>query len=135
DGNNVAHSLMLAVAKTGATLRIATPAGYEPLPRYRDLAEAAAKRTGASITIGNAPAAAVADADVVYTDVWTSMGQEQEYERRRPTIRIVALTADRSCVAHAKDRRTSSRIWPRPTDTSRTWSAAARRSSLRMANA
>src|SRR3989449_4194952 len=79
DGNNVAHSLMLAAAKTGATLRIATPAGYEPLPRYRDLALAAAERTGARVTTGNAPAAAVADADVVYTDVWTSMGQEQEY--------------------------------------------------------
>src|SRR3989442_12807297 len=67
DGNNVAHSLMLAVAKTGATLRIATPAGYQPLPRYRDLPGAAAKRTGATLRIGNAPAAAVADADVVYT--------------------------------------------------------------------
>jgi ornithine carbamoyltransferase len=83
DGNNVAHSLMLCAAKTGATLRIATPAGYEPLPRYRELADAAAKRSGARIAIGNAPAAAVAGADVVYTDVWTSMGQEQEYERRR----------------------------------------------------
>ena len=93
DGNNVAHSLMLAAAKTGATLRIATPAGYEPLPRYRDLAEAAAKRTGARITIGNVPTAAVADADVVYTDVWTSMGQEQEYERRRRAFQGFQLNA------------------------------------------
>ena len=83
DGNNVAHSLMLCAAKTGATLRIATPAGYEPLPRYRELAAAEAKASGASIVIGNDPAAAVTGADVVYTDVWTSMGQEQEYERRR----------------------------------------------------
>jgi ornithine carbamoyltransferase len=83
DGNNVAHSLMLCAAKTGASLRIATPAGYEPLPRYRELAAAEAKSSGAQIAVGNDPIAAVSGADVVYTDVWTSMGQEQEYERRR----------------------------------------------------
>jgi ornithine carbamoyltransferase len=83
DGNNVAHSLMLCAAKTGATLRIATPSGYEPLPRYRELAAAAARSSGAQIAIGNDPGAAISGADVVYTDVWTSMGQEQEYERRR----------------------------------------------------
>ena len=83
DGNNVAHSLMLCAAKTGVTLRIATPPGYEPLPRYRELAQSAARASGASVDIGNDPSVAVAGADVVYTDVWTSMGQEQEYERRR----------------------------------------------------
>ncbi len=83
DGNNVAHSLMLCAAKTGVTLRIATPPGYEPLPRYRELAQSAARASGASVEIGNDPSIAVAGADVVYTDVWTSMGQEQEYERRR----------------------------------------------------
>jgi len=83
DGNNVAHSLMLCAAKTGVTLRIATPPGYGPLPRYRELAQSAARASGASVEIGNDPSVAVAGADVVYTDVWTSMGQEQEYERRR----------------------------------------------------
>ena len=83
DGNNVAHSLMIGAAKTGMTLRVASPDGFEPLPRYRELAAAAARSTGAMVTYGNDPAAAVRDADVVYTDVWTSMGQEQEYERRR----------------------------------------------------
>ena len=83
DGNNVAHSLMLCAAKTGVTLRIATPPGYEPLPRYRELAQSAARASGASVEIGDDPSVAVAGADVVYTDVWTSMGQEQEYERRR----------------------------------------------------
>jgi len=83
DGNNVAHSLMLCAAKTGVSLRIATPPGYEPLPRYRELAQSAARASGASVEIGNDPSVAVAGADVVYTDVWTSMGQEQEYERRR----------------------------------------------------
>ena len=83
DGNNVAHSLMLAAANTGMTLRVASPAGFDPLPRYRDLADSTAQTTGARITYLRDPIAAVRDADVVYTDVWTSMGQEQEYERRR----------------------------------------------------
>lgn len=83
DGNNVAHSFMLAAAKTGMTLRVASPAGFEPLARYRELAATASAETGARITYGADPVAAVRDADVVYTDVWTSMGQEQEYERRR----------------------------------------------------
>ena len=67
DGNNVAHSFMLGAAKTGMTLRVATPAGFEPLPRYRELAEQAARSTGARITFGQDPIAAVRDADVVYT--------------------------------------------------------------------
>jgi ornithine carbamoyltransferase len=93
DGNNVAHSLMLCAAKTGASLRIATPAGYEPLPRYRELAAAEAKSSGAEIALGNDPTAAVTGADVVYTDVWTSMGQEQEYERRRRAFQGFQLNA------------------------------------------
>jgi ornithine carbamoyltransferase len=83
DGNNVLHSLMLGVAKGGATLQIATPAGYEPAQRYRELTERAARESGGRVTLGSDPIAAVQGADVVYTDVWTSMGQEQEYERRR----------------------------------------------------
>jgi ornithine carbamoyltransferase len=100
DGNNVAHSLMLCVAKTGSSLRIATPAGYEPLARYRELAGADARSTGAQITIGNDPVAAVTGADVVYTDVWTSMGQEQEYERRRRAFQGFQLNA--TLLARAK---------------------------------
>lgn len=83
DGNNVAHSLMLAAAKTGMTLRVASPAGFEPLAQYRELAAAAARESSATIVYTSDPRAAVDGADVVYTDVWTSMGQEQEYERRR----------------------------------------------------
>jgi ornithine carbamoyltransferase len=100
DGNNVAHSLMLCVAKTGASLRVATPAGYEPLARYRELAAADARSSGAQITIGNDPVAAVTGADVVYTDVWTSMGQEQEYERRRRAFQGFQLNA--ALLARAK---------------------------------
>jgi ornithine carbamoyltransferase len=83
DGNNVLNSLMLAVVLRSARMRVATPAGFEPSPRYRELAERKAREAGGSIAFGNDPDAAVRDADVVYTDVWTSMGQEQEYERRR----------------------------------------------------
>lgn len=100
DGNNVAHSLMLAAAKTGATLRVASPAGFEPHPRYRQLARAAAAESGARIEVGNDPIAAVTGADVVYTDVWTSMGQEQEYERRRRAFQGFQLNA--ALLARAK---------------------------------
>ena len=69
DGNNVAHSLMLGAAKAGMTLRVAAPAGFEPLPRYRELAATIARSTGARLTYLQDPVAAVRDADVVYTDV------------------------------------------------------------------
>jgi ornithine carbamoyltransferase len=84
---------MLCAAKAGASLRMATPAGYEPLPRYQELATAEARSSGADIAIGNDPVAAVSGADVVYTDVWTSMGQEQEYERRRRAFHGFQLNA------------------------------------------
>ena len=91
---------MLCAAKTGASLRIATPLGYEPLPRYRELAATEARSSGARIEIANDPVAAVAGADVVYTDVWTSMGQEQEYERRRRAFHGFQLNA--ALLARAK---------------------------------
>ena len=83
DGNNVLHSLMLAAALRSARIRVATPAGFEPDRRYVDIAERIVRESGASLDLGHDPIEAVRDADVVYTDVWTSMGQEQEYERRR----------------------------------------------------
>ncbi len=83
DGNNVCHSLMLGVTLAGQTMRIATPDGYEPSQRFRAKAAEIARRTGATVELGQDPRDAVRGADVVYTDVWTSMGQEQEYERRR----------------------------------------------------
>ena len=83
DGNNVLHSLMLATALRGARLRVATPAGFEPMARYVEMATRIAHDTGGALELGSDPIEAVRDADVVYTDVWTSMGQEHEYERRR----------------------------------------------------
>jgi ornithine carbamoyltransferase len=100
DGNNVAHSLILGAAKTGLTLRVASPRGFEPLERYRALGAEAARETGAAISYGDDPVAALRDADVVYTDVWTSMGQEQEYERRRRAFQGFQVNAE--LLRHAK---------------------------------
>jgi ornithine carbamoyltransferase len=83
DGNNVCHSLTLATALAGQTIRVASPEGYEPHARTMSAATEIARRTGAMIQTVRDPRDAVRGADVVYTDVWTSMGQEQEYERRR----------------------------------------------------
>ena len=82
DGNNVAHSLMFAGAQLGARVWIATPEGYEPDPAAVKWARERGLLTGATVTISNDPLAAAAQADVIYTDVWTSMGQETEKETR-----------------------------------------------------
>jgi ornithine carbamoyltransferase len=82
DGNNVATSLVHAAMLTGVHVRVASPEGYELPVRVR--AEAArASRDGATLTLERDPAAAVRHADAVYTDVWTSMGQEVEYAERK----------------------------------------------------
>jgi ornithine carbamoyltransferase len=83
DGNNVAHSLMFAGAQLGVKVWIATPPGYEPDAKATQWATERAKSTGGSCMITNDPAAAAKDADVIYTDVWASMGQESEAEMRR----------------------------------------------------
>ena len=78
DGNNVANSLALGCALVGANLRIATPAGYDADPAILDRAKAFAQANGCAVETGRDPAWAVGGADVVYTDVWTSMGDEAE---------------------------------------------------------
>ena len=83
DGNNVANSLALGCALVGAQLRIATPPGYEVDDGVREKAVALAKGTGAKVETARDPSWAVERADVVYTDVWTSMGQEDEEENRK----------------------------------------------------
>lgn len=82
DGNNMVHSLMVASAKMGIDLNVATPRNYEPNKEITELVKTISKETGAKITIMNDPMAAVDGADVIYTDVWTSMGQEVENEQR-----------------------------------------------------
>jgi len=83
DGNNVAHSLMFAGAQLGAHVWIATPPGYEPDTEAVAWATVRSAQTGASCTITHDPQVAAFGADVIYTDVWTSMGQETETETRR----------------------------------------------------
>ncbi|MGJ7919573.1 ornithine carbamoyltransferase [Neobacillus sp. LXY-4] len=82
DGNNVAHSLMVACAKVGMDISVATPQGYEPDAAITEAVLGYAAESGANVVITNDPVAAIKDADVVYSDVWTSMGQEEENEIR-----------------------------------------------------
>lgn len=81
DGNNVAHSLMLCGALLGVNVRIGCPDGFEPLPGVLDQARNLAQH-GAKIDVLTDPGKAVAGAQAVYTDVWASMGQEQEQAER-----------------------------------------------------
>jgi ornithine carbamoyltransferase len=83
DGNNVAHSLMLTAVRLGIDFAVATPEGYAPNAEIVAQAEGLAAISGARLEITNDPAAAVSGAHAVYTDVWTSMGQEKESIKRR----------------------------------------------------
>jgi len=83
DGNNVANSLMLASALAGIHFRIASPAGYQVPDDLLELARSYAMESGTEILCTEDPRQAVNEADIVYTDAWTSMGQEDESEERR----------------------------------------------------
>ena len=82
DGNNVCHSLMTTAARVGAKLRIATPAGYEPDASIIAETRQVARETRGSLELFHSPEEAVAGAQAVYTDVWASMGQEDEAAAR-----------------------------------------------------
>jgi len=83
DGNNVSNSLMLACVLVGMNFRIASPKGYELHDKIVRLGLRSSKKVGAEIALLKEPGEAVKGADVVYTDVWTSMGQEAEAAKRR----------------------------------------------------
>ena len=83
DGNNVAHSLLLACGKMGMNVAVASPKGYEIQPAIVAKAKESAAASGACITLTTDPLEAVVGADILYTDVWASMGQEAEYKVRR----------------------------------------------------
>lgn len=82
DGNNVAHALVVAAAHVGMHVAVATPVGYECDASIMEQAQKIAAQNGSTVVITNDPVAAVKDADAVYADVWTSMGQEEETEKR-----------------------------------------------------
>ncbi len=100
DGNNVAHSLMLTAAKLGSHMVIAGPEGYGPKQEFVEAARAEATKTGASLTITHDPHEAAKDADVIYTDVWASMGQEDEAAQRKPLFAPFQVNAN--LLKHAK---------------------------------
>jgi len=98
DGNNVCHSLILSAALTGIQVAVATPRNYRPDPGV----VAAAQAGGGMVTLTTDPERAVKDADAVYTDVWVSMGEEEEREKRLRAFQGYAITRD--LMTHASDR-------------------------------
>ena len=97
DGNNVCASLMVACAKLGAAFVAATPEGYEPANEAVEIA----RKAGGQVDLTNDPREAVEGADVLYTDVWTSMGQDEERERR--LCDLAGFGIDESLVQLAND--------------------------------
>ena len=87
DGNNVCHSLLYGCARVGINIHVATPAGYGPDASVVKEAQALAKDSGALIKLFRKPQDAVKNADVVYTDVWASMGQEKEAQKRKKAFK------------------------------------------------
>jgi len=101
DGNNMAHSLLHGCAKVGMNISIASPSGYTPLDSVVAESEKDAKYMGSKIEILDDPIAAVTDADIVYTDVWASMGQEKEAQERKKKFVNYQINPD--LVKRAKD--------------------------------
>ena len=99
DGNNMAHSLMIGCSKLGMDVAIASPDGYKPNPVYTAWSVANAEKHGSKVTICSDPLEACKDADVLYTDVWASMGQESEAEKRREAFKGFQINAECLSVA------------------------------------
>jgi ornithine carbamoyltransferase len=100
DGNNVCHSLLFAAAKTGSKMSIATPAGFEPNPEILEQAKQDGQKTGFQVVVTSEPYEAVNEADAVYTDVWASMGQESEKEKRAQIFSSYQVNSE--LMGHAK---------------------------------
>ena len=94
DGNNVAHALMMGGVKAGMEVRVATPPSFEPFPRVVDRCREIARDTGGRVMLSNDPRGAAKGAHVLYTDVWTSMGQEAENEQRVRALSDFQLSQD-----------------------------------------
>jgi len=82
DGNNVAHSLLYGCSKVGISITLACPKGYEPDPEVVSHAKREARRNGCEVKVTDDPKEAVKGADIIYTDVWASMGKEKEHDER-----------------------------------------------------
>ena len=101
DGNNMAHSLLHGCSKVGMDITIASPGGYMPLKEIVDESMVNAKYMGSKIVITEDPVAAVKDVDIIYTDVWASMGQESEAADRRK--KFIKYQVNSELVKNAKD--------------------------------
>jgi ornithine carbamoyltransferase len=100
DGNNTCHALIHTAVKLGTNIRVCSPEGYEPNARVVNEAMRVASETGAEVTILNDPDVAADGADAIYTDVWASMGQEDEIEERNGIF--AAYQVDEDMMARAK---------------------------------
>jgi len=94
DGNNVCHSLMLCALKTGINMSVATPVNYEPQEKVVKNAEGLAKANGLTFKLTHSPQEGIAQANIIYTDVWTSMGQEAETQKRLQDFKGFQINAD-----------------------------------------
>jgi ornithine carbamoyltransferase len=99
DGNNVSNSLLLGTALAGMNMNLACPKGYDPNSTILKTAEGIANETGSKIKIVRSPEDAARDADVLYTDVWVSMGQESEREERLKTFRGFQINSELLSIA------------------------------------
>ncbi|MBE5799283.1 MAG: ornithine carbamoyltransferase [Clostridiales bacterium] len=99
DGNNMANSLMIGCSKLGIDVSIASPDGYKPSPIYTAWSVANAEAHGSKVTICSDPLEACKDADVLYTDVWASMGQESEAAERKKAFEGYQINAQTLAVA------------------------------------
>ncbi|HJX29503.1 MAG TPA: ornithine carbamoyltransferase [Thermoanaerobaculia bacterium] len=99
DGNNMAHSLMFGATKVGMDVAVASPKGYEVSPKYLELVRQDAEKAGTKVIVTNDPREAVEGASAVYTDVWASMGQEAEAQKRLEAFK--GWTVDSALMSHA----------------------------------
>ncbi len=102
DGNNMAHSLIEACVKAGMHISLACPPGYEPDAGIMREAKLAASQTSSEVRLSNDPGKAVTNADIVYTDVWASMGQESEHAKRVNAFRGYQINAELMKMADPK---------------------------------
>jgi ornithine carbamoyltransferase len=94
DGNNVAHSLLYGCSKVGMDIGLACPKGYEPHPKVVAEGREEARRNGRVVTVTNDPVEVILGADIVYTDVWASMGKEKEHEERVKIFKPYQVNAE-----------------------------------------